>query len=138
MKKLLLACAFVMGISAISFAQGGQRAPSTPEQRVDRLKLAVTGITDDQATKLKAVYAVQMKSTDSLKTASGITPGVMPDRDAMMAFSEKLRPINAAANAKVNAILTSEQAAALKKYNEAQIEAMKQRMQQGMQPGGGN
>jgi len=141
MKKLLLVCAFVMGISAASFAQGGGmvKAPQTPDQRLDRLKLAVTGITDDQATKLKAVYATQNKSMDSLMTASGITPGVSVDRDVIMAYAKKSTPIGAAANAKVNAILTPEQAAALKKYNEAQMEAMKQRMQQmGMQPSGGN
>lgn len=106
MKKLLLACAFLVGISAVSFAQGGGRQQQTPDQQVDRLKTQVTGITDDQAAKIKAIYTAQAASRDSLTKASG------DDRAGMR---EKLMPIRAAYNAKIKAVLTADQQAAFDK-----------------------
>ncbi|MDB4927276.1 hypothetical protein [Mucilaginibacter sp.] len=117
MKKLLLVCAFVLGVSAVSLAQGRQRM--TPEQQLASVKtmIAPLTLTDDQATKLTAVYTANTKSTDSLRTA-------VPDRDARMPAQTALRT---ALTAKVNAILTPEQAAALKKGQDE----MRAKMQQG-------
>jgi hypothetical protein len=118
MKKLLLVCAFVIGVSAVSFAQGRQQ--QTPAQQLDRLKTAVTGITDDQATKITAIYTTSAKSMDSLRTAAN------GDRDAMR---EKMMPMRAATNAKIKAVLTADQA--------KQFDAMPQRGRGGNGGGGG-
>jgi protein CpxP len=120
MKKLLLVCCFVAGISAVSYAQGGGRR--TPAEQVDRLKTQITGITDDQAAKIKVIYEAQSKSQDSLRTALG--DGA--DRAVRM---QKSAPITAAANAKVKALLTTDQATAFQKVLDEQAERMKQRMQ---------
>jgi protein CpxP len=128
MKKLLFVCAFVCGISAVSFAQGGGGRAQTPDAMLDRLKTRamITGITDDQATKIKAIYAVQIKSRDSLTAAMGGAGNV--DYRAMM---PKMQPITDATNAKITAVLTPDQAATFKKYNDTQAAAMKARMQGG-------
>ena len=117
-------CSFVVGISAVSFAQGGGRQPQTPDQMVDRLKTQVTGITDDQAAKIKVIYTAQAKSQDSLRAASG------DDRQGMR---EKLMPIRTANNAKIRAILTADQQAAFDK-----IPAGRGRGGNGGGGGGGN
>lgn len=117
-------CAFVLGVSAVSFAQGGQRR--TPAEQVDRLKTQLTGITDDQSKKLLVIYEAQAKSMDSLRTAVGQGG----DRAAMM---QKRAPITAAYNAKIKAVLTPEQATAFQKTVDEQAERMKQ-----FQQGGGN
>ncbi|GAB2980319.1 hypothetical protein GCM10027049_14680 [Mucilaginibacter puniceus] len=127
MKKLLLVCLFVVGASAISFAQGGpggggMRGGGTPEQQIERLKTQVTGITDAQSAKLKTIYEAQAKSRDSLMTALG------DDRGAMR---EKMAPITAAYQAKIKAVLTAEQATAWQKALD------EQRARFGGGPGGG-
>ena len=119
MKKVLLVGAFVLGISAVSFAQGGGRMGRTPEASVEALKTSITGITDAQAAKLLVVYQAQTKSRDSLMTALG------DDRGAMR---EKMAPLTAAVTAKLKTILTAEQFTAYEKAQAA-------RMQGG--PGGG-
>jgi len=120
MKKLLLVCAFVIGVSAVSFAQGGGRMRS-PKDQVDRLKTQITGITDDQATKLTAVYTDAGKKRDSLRQAAG------DDRQAMMSAYMKMQP---AIDTKIKAILTADQAKEYQKMVDARAERMKQ-MQNG-------
>ena len=111
-------CCFLVGITAVVRAQGGGgRQRMTPEQQTAALKTSLS-LTDDQATKIMAIYTAQAKSVDSLRTAGA-------DRPAMMA----LRTANMA---KVNAILTADQQAAWKK----QQEEMRAKMQQA--GGGGN
>ncbi len=104
MKKLLFVCLFVVGASAMSFAQGGpgggMRGGGTPEQQLERLKTQITGITDAQSAKLLAIYTASAKRTDSLRTALG---------DDRAAYREKSAPITAERNAKVKAVLTAEQ-----------------------------
>ena len=103
MKKLFFACFFVIGVSAVTFAQGGPgggRPQRTPEEQVANLKTQITGITADQETKLKAVYAAAAVRQDSLMKALG------DDRSAMR---EKMAPLRAAQTAKIKAVLTAEQ-----------------------------
>ena len=106
MKKLFFACFFVIGVSAVTFAQGGPggggRPPQTPEAQLERLKTQVTGITADQETKIKAIYAAQTVRTDSLTKALG-------DGADRAVMREKRAPITAATNAKIKAILTADQ-----------------------------
>jgi protein CpxP len=115
MRKLLLVCCIVIGITTLSHAQGGQQR--SPEERAAALKTSLA-LNDEQTSKITAIYAAQAKSMDSLRTAGG-------DMSAM-------RPMMTATNAKIKAVLTPDQAAAFQKQ---QDERMK-RMQQGM--GGGN
>lgn len=104
---------FLVGISAVSRAQGGQRMSAA--DRVKQMKTDLK-LTDDQATKITAIYETQAKSADSIRNAGG-------DRAAM-------RPLMQAANEKVKAILTVEQAALWQK----QMDERRARMQNG----GGN
>jgi protein CpxP len=129
MKKLLLVCAFILGVSAVSFAQdqtaqgGGQgRGRRTPEQMVKRLKEQLT-LTDEQVAKVTTIYTAQAKVQDSLRTASN------GDRAAMRPAQQALRK---ATNEKVLAILTPDQATIYKK----QLADMAARQQQ--QNGNGN
>jgi hypothetical protein len=103
MKKLLLVCAFVVGISTISFAQGRQQR--TPEEQVAALKTSLT-LTDAQAAKATVIFTAQTKSMDSLRTAAnGDFASVRPAMTAM----------RTATSAKIMAILTPDQAVIYKK-----------------------
>ncbi|HEY0244270.1 MAG TPA: hypothetical protein VGC01_01795, partial [Mucilaginibacter sp.] len=117
MKKLLLMCCVMMGISAVSHAQG--RGRQTPEQQTAALKTSLS-LTDDQAAKVMAIYTAQSKSMDSLRTASN------GDMQGMM---QKMMPMRTATNAKIKAVLTPDQAATFQKQQDAQAEMMRQRMQ---------
>ncbi|MFA6083082.1 Spy/CpxP family protein refolding chaperone [Mucilaginibacter sp.] len=113
MKKIILICMFLLGITAVSRAQGGQRMSAA--DRVKQMKTDLK-LTDDQATKITAIYETQTKSMDSIRTAGG-------GREAMA-------PLRKATNDKVMAILTDDQ----KKAYQKQMEEMRARMQNG---GGG-
>ncbi|HEY0244269.1 MAG TPA: hypothetical protein VGC01_01790 [Mucilaginibacter sp.] len=113
MKKLLLMCCVLVGISAVSHAQGRQQR--SPADQAAALKTSLA-LTDDQTAKITAIYTAQAKTTDSLRAAGA-------DRAAMA-------PVRTATMAKVKAVLTPDQAAAFDKQ-QAEIRA---RMQQG---GGG-
>ncbi len=113
MKKILLMCCFLVGITAVSRAQGGQRR--TPEERAKMLQTQLK-LTDDQTAKITAIYVAQTAKMDSVRNAGG-------DRSAMM-------PLMQAANDRIKAILTPDQAAAYQKM----MDERRARMQQG----GGN
>ena len=116
MKKLILAALLAIGVSAASFAQG----PPSPEQQIAQLKTSLT-LTDAQVAKITPIYVTQAKSRDSLfQAANGDFQSAIP----------KMMTMNAAANAKVKALLTPEQAAIFQKQIDAQAERMK-RFQQG-------
>jgi protein CpxP len=123
MKKLLLLCTFVMGISAVSFAQ---KPTQTPETSLEQLKTQVTGITDAQGTKIKAVYTVSLKSQDSLRTALGMSAG--GGGGDFKTFYKKLTPITDAANTKIKAVLTASQVTQFQKAIDARAERIKQIM----------
>lgn len=114
MKKMMMICLFLLGISAVSFAQGRQRM--SPEERVKAMKESLK-LTDDQAAKITAIYNAQMKSMDSLRNAGGD-------------MRSQMRPMMQATNEKVKAILTADQAAAWQK----EMDERRARMQNG---GGG-
>ena len=119
MKKLLLMCCFVIGISAVSRAQGGGGGGMrmSPEDRVKAMQTQLK-LTDDQTAKILAIYKASAAKRDSVRNAGG-------DREAM-------RPIMTDANNKVQAILTDDQKAAYKKM----MDDMRAKMQNG--GGGGN
>ncbi|WP_214070697.1 hypothetical protein [Mucilaginibacter sp. dw_454] len=111
MKKLLLVCAFVLGVSAVSFAQdggnggGGGRRGGNPTQMTSRLKEKLS-LTDDQVAKVTALYTAQAKVQDSLRTASnGDRASVRPQMNALRKST----------NDKILALLTPDQADKFKK-----------------------
>ena len=112
MRKFLMICCFLVGIAAVSHAQGGQRR--SPEERAKALQTQLT-LTDDQTAKITAIYKDQTVKMDSLRTAGA-------DFSAM-------RPLMEASNEKIKAILTADQAAAYQKI----LDERRARMQ-----GGGN
>jgi Spy/CpxP family protein refolding chaperone len=118
MKKLMLICCLVIGITAVSRAQGGGRMRMSPEDRVAQMKTTLN-LTDAQSTQILAIYKTSAAKRDSVRKAGG-------DREAM-------RPIMMDANTKVQAILTDDQKAAFKKM----MEEMRAKMQQNG-GGGGN
>ncbi|MDB5003925.1 MAG: hypothetical protein JWQ34_2150 [Mucilaginibacter sp.] len=120
MKKLLLMCAFVVGVSAVSFAQngGGGGRNRTPEQMTARLKDSLS-LNADQVTKATAIFTAQAKSQDSLRTANA-----GGDRAAMRPAQTALRKVT---NDKILAILTPDQAAIYKKQLAAQAARQQQR-----------
>jgi protein CpxP len=103
MKKLVLVCAFVLGVSAVSFAQGRMRM--TPEKQIEALKTTLS-LTDDQVTKATAIVTTQAKVQDSIRTAAN--GDMATARPAMMAVRKKT-------SEKILTILTPDQATIYKK-----------------------
>jgi protein CpxP len=117
MKKLLLMCCILLGITAVSRAQGGGMR-MTPEDRVAAMKTNLK-LTDDQSAKILAIYKASAVKRDSVRNAGG-------DRTAM-------RPIMQQANDQVQAVLTDDQKVAYKKM----MDDMRAKMQQNGGGGGG-
>ncbi len=116
MKKLLLVSAFVLGVSAVSFAQGPGRR--SPEESTAALKTSLS-LTDAQAAKVKVIYEAQGKSRDSLmQAANGDFQSMMP---AMTKMTETT-------NAKIKALLTPEQATTFQKQVDEQAARRRQMM----------
>jgi len=99
MKKLLLVCCIVLGVSAASHAQGRQQR--SPQEQATQLKTSLS-LTDDQTTKITAILTAQGKSMDSLRNAGG------DFRTAMMPLRQKY-------TAQIKAVLTPDQATAYDK-----------------------
>jgi protein CpxP len=116
MKKLLLVCAFVAGISTISLAQGGGRGRMKPEDQVAALKTSLT-LTDDQSAKVLAILTAGAKVTDSIRTAAN--GDFQAARPAMTAARKK-------STDKILALLTADQATIYKKQLDDQAKAMLQ------------
>jgi len=114
MKKLILVCLFLLGISAVGFAQAG----NTPADKAGRLKTALT-LTDDQTVKVTAIYANQDRRTDSLKAHDNGDYGAM---------TKKMVPILMASNDQIMMILNKDQAAIYKIKVDAQNAAFKKMM----------
>ena len=123
MKKFLLMCCFLMGIAAVSYAQGGGMRKS-PEERAKDLQTQLK-LTDDQTAKVTAIYKEQAVKMDSVRTAAN------GDRDAMRSA---MMPMRKATNDKVKAILTPDQVTAFEKMQKDMMD----RMRQGGGGGGGS
>lgn len=119
MRKFLLMCCFLIGITAMAHAQGGQRL--SPEDRAKQMQTQLK-LTDDQTTKVTAILKVQATKMDSVRTAAN------GDRTAMRTA---MGPIRTASTDQIKALLTPDQAAAYQKF----LDEQRARMQQG---GGGN
>jgi Spy/CpxP family protein refolding chaperone len=122
MKKFLLMCCILLGISAVSRAQGGGGRMS-PEDRAKQMQTSLK-LSDDQTAKITAILKVQATKMDSVRTAAN------GDRDAMRSA---MGPIRTNTNTQIKAVLTPDQAAAYQKMQDE----MRARMQQGGGGGGG-
>ena len=122
MKKFLLMCCFLIGITAVSRAQGGGGRMS-PEDRAKQLQTQLK-LTDDQTAKITAILKTTATKRDSIRTASN------GDRQAAM---QAMMPIMKDSNDKIKAILTPDQATAYQKM----IDEQRARMQSGGGGGGG-
>ena len=120
MKRFLLACCFMLGITAMTYAQGGGRMRRSPEEQAKALQTQLK-LSDDQTAKITAIYATQAKSRDSIMTAS--------NGDRQAAF-QAMRPLMESTNARIKAVLTADQAAAFDKYQQEMMERRRQQMQQ--------
>ena len=123
MRKIMLVCCFLLGLTAVSRAQGGGQRMS-PEDRAKQFQTTLK-LTDDQTTKITAILKVQATKMDSVRTAAN------GDRTAMRTA---MGPIRTASNDQIKAILTPDQATAYQKL----LDEQRARMQQGGGGGGGN
>jgi protein CpxP len=114
MKKFLLMCCFLIGITAVSRAQGGGQR-RTPEEQAKQLQTQLK-LNDDQTTKITAIFQAQATKRDSVRTAAN------GDRQAMM---QGMMPIMQDANNKIKAVLTPDQATAYDKMVQERMERMK-------------
>lgn len=119
MKKLLLMCCILLGITAVSRAQGGGQRRS-PDEMAKNLQTQLK-LNDDQTAKITAIYKAQATKRDSIRTASN------GDRDAMM---KAMMPLMMSTNTQIKAILTPDQ-------NTAYDAMIKERMDRMRQAGGG-
>jgi protein CpxP len=124
MKKFLLMCCLLVGITAVSRAQGGGGQRRTPEEQAKNLQTQLK-LNDDQTAKITAIYKAQTTKRDSIRTASN------GDRDAMM---KAMMPLMQTTNTQIKAILTPEQSTAY----DAMMKERMDRMRQGGGGGGGN
>ena len=114
MKKFLLMCCFLIGITAVSRAQGGGMRRS-PEEQAKNLQTQLK-LTDDQTTKITAIYKDQATKRDSIRTAAN------GDRDAMRSA---MMPLMKSTSDKVKAILTPEQATAYDKMMQDRMDRIR-------------
>src|SRR5476651_853518 len=98
MKKLLLACLFVAGVSTLSYAQGGGGMGRTPEAQTAALKTSLS-LTAEQEKKVMTIYTAQSKTMDSARTA-------MQGGGDMQSMMTKMQAMTSATNGKIKAILT--------------------------------
>lgn len=130
MKKLLIICTLLF--SAITFAQAqeGERQMPTPEQRVQRNVDQLTkklSLTDDQKTKVKAIYTDQMTQQAKLREEAG------DDRAAMRT---KMMQLMTDTDTKITALLTAEQKTAFEAFKEERRANMGNRGGGGGRPAG--
>ena len=114
MKKFLLICCFLVGITAVSRAQGGGQR-RTPEEQAKQLQTQLK-LTDDQTTKITAIFQAQTTKRDSIRTAAN------GDRQAMM---QGMMPLMQDTNNKIKAVLTPDQATAYDKMVQERMERMR-------------
>ncbi len=121
MRKILLVCCFLLGITAVCRAQGPGRM--SPEDRAKQLQTQLN-LSADQTTKITAILKTQAAKRDSIRTAAN------GDRDAMR---QAMMPLMQSTNDQIKAVLTADQATAYQKL----LDEQRARMQNGGGGGGG-
>lgn len=116
MRKFLLMCCFLIGITTICRAQGGGKRTNL-ENMAKQLQVMLK-LTDDQTTKITSILKTQATKLDALNTAA------KGDRSRMRTAVISIRT---STNDKIKAILTPDQVVAYKKMQDA----MQAKVQQG-------
>jgi periplasmic protein CpxP/Spy len=116
MRKILLMCCFLLGVTAFCRAQGGGGMRRSPADQASALQTQLN-LTDDQKAKVVTILTAQATKRDSIRTASN------GDRDAMM---QAMMPLMKDTNSKIKAILTPDQATAYDKMIQDRMDKMKQ------------
>ena len=113
MKKIVLALTVALMGTIVMNAQPPRRPDMSPEQmvekRVERLDRQLS-LTDEQKAEITRIYTEEMASMHKDKPAQ-MKRGEMPDEAVMKARWEEMKAQQDATNAKIEALLTPEQAA---------------------------
>lgn len=113
MKKIVLALAIALMGTMVMNAQPHRRADMSPEQmvekRVERLDKALS-LTAEQKTAITKIYLEEMQSMGKEKLAKK-ERGEKPDEATMTAHREQMKAKREATKAKIESLLTPEQAA---------------------------
>ena len=115
MRKILLLCCFLLGVTAMCRAQGGGMRRN-PADQAKALQTQLS-LNDDQTAKITTILTAQAAKRDSIRTASN------GDRQAMM---QAMMPLMQDTNTKIKAILTPDQATAYDKLMQERMDRMKQ------------
>ncbi len=116
MRRLILAIAILAGISFAAHAQNND-----PAAKAAALKTSLS-LTDEQTTKVTAIYAAENFSLDSLKKT---------DKGDVGAMMKKMAPIILSSNDKIMLLLKPEQAQIFKVKADAQAAYIKKMMDGG-------
>ena len=113
MKKIVLALTVALMGTIVMNAQPPRRPDMSPEQmvekRVERLDRQLS-LTDEQKAEITRIYTEEMASMHKGKPAQ-MEKGERPDEATMKARWEEMKAQQDATNAKIEALLTPEQAA---------------------------
>lgn len=108
MRKILITCCFILGITALSYAQNGRRF--NPEDRAKQLQTQLK-LNDDQTTKVTALYKEQRTQLDSLRKVG--------------TAREQMMPLMQSTNEKIKAILTPDQVTTFERLQAERIQRIK-------------
>lgn len=112
MKKIVLALVVALMGTIVMNAQPPRRSDMSPEQmvekRVERLDKHL-GLTAEQKAAIASIYAEEMKAMHNSKSER-MNRGEKPDEATMNARHEQMRAQKEATDAKIEALLTPEQA----------------------------
>ena len=113
MKKIVLALAIALMGTMVMNAQPPRRSNMSPEQmverRVDRLDKALS-LTEEQKAEITKIYSQEMESMGKDRPAK-VERGQRPDEATMQARDEQMKAQREATEAKIEALLSPEQAA---------------------------
>ena len=112
MKKIVLALVVALMGTNVMNAQPPRRSDMSPEQmvekRVERLDKHL-GLTAEQKAAIASIYAEEMKAMNNSKSER-MNRGEKPDEATMNARHEQMKAQKEATDAKIEALLTPEQA----------------------------
>lgn len=113
MKKIVLVLTLALIGTYVMNAQPPRRNDMTPEQmvekRVERLERMLS-LTTDQKAEITRIYTEEMKAMSKERPVR-MDKGEKPDEAAMQAHRDQMKARREASNAKIEALLTPEQAA---------------------------
>lgn len=101
MKKIWQICCLLIGLTSVSYAQVAHPAGPNPEEKAKGLQKQLT-LTDDQTTKVAAIYKESTESYEKIKVA---------EHGSSDKMKKSSLPLRAATIKKIKGVLTPKQAA---------------------------